>query len=67
MPVWRLSYHSPYNPQREAAKFYRVEPIEKSDVILHFGWGLGYSGAVLRERLKPSARVLVFEPDEELY
>jgi hypothetical protein len=61
------AYHSPYTPQREAEKFYRAEPIEKADVILHFGWGLGYTGAVLRERLKPSAPVLVFEPDEDLF
>jgi hypothetical protein len=62
-----LPYHSLYDPQREARKIYAAEPIEKADVILHFGWGLGYSGEVLRERLKPSAHVLVFEPDEELY
>jgi hypothetical protein len=28
---------------------------------------LGYAGAILHERLKPSARVVVFEPDEELF
>jgi len=62
-----LPYHSLYDPQREARKIYAGEPIEKADVILHFGWGLGYSGDVLRERLKPSARVLIFEPDEHLF
>src|SRR5690349_20160988 len=59
--------HSLYNPIREAQKIYTAEPIEKADVILHFGWGLGYGGEVLRGRLKPSARVVVFEPDEELF
>ena len=67
MEVEGLPYHSLYDPQREARKIYAAEPIEKADVILHFGWGLGYIGEVLRERLKPSAHVLVFEPDEELF
>jgi len=62
-----LPYHSVYDPQREAEKFYRSYPIEKADFVLHFGWGLGYCGEILRNRIKPSARVLVFEPDEELF
>jgi len=62
-----LAYHSLYNPLREARKIYGAEPIEKADVILHFGWGLGYIGEVLQGRLKASARVIVFEPDEELF
>jgi hypothetical protein len=60
-------YHSPYNPRREALQFYSPYPIEKADVILHFGWGLGYCGEILRERIKSTARVIVFEPDEELF
>ena len=55
-----VPYHSPYNPQREAEKFYRSYPIEKADVILHFGWGLGNCGEILRDRMKASARVIVF-------
>ena len=31
------------------------------------GGGFGYSAEVLRDRLKTSARVLVFEPDKDLY
>jgi hypothetical protein len=62
-----LPYHSLYDPKRETRKIYAAEPIEKADVILHFGWGLGYSAEVLRDRLKESAWVLVFEPDEDLY
>ena len=60
-------YHSPYNPQREAQKFYSAYPIEKANVILHFGWGFGYSGQVIRDRMKTSARVIVLEPDAELF
>jgi len=60
-------YHSAYDPKREAAKFYGAYPIEKSDVILQFGWGLGYCADILISRMKPSARVIVFEPDEELF
>lgn len=62
-----VPYHSSYNPGREAEKFYSSYAIEKADVILHFGWGLGYAGEVLRQRAKPSARVIIFEPDEELF
>src|SRR5579862_1257595 len=62
-----IPYHSAYDPRREAQKFYNTYSIEQADVILHFGWGLGYCGEVLRQRMKPSARVIVFEPDEELF
>jgi hypothetical protein len=62
-----VPYHSAYDPRREALKFCNAYPIEKADVILQFGWGLGYCGEVLRTRIKPSARVIVFEPDAELF
>ena len=62
-----VPYHSPYNPRREARQFYSEFQIEKADVVLHFGWGLGYAGEALRDRVKPSARIIVFEPDTELF
>jgi hypothetical protein len=36
-----IPYHSIYDPEREARKIYAAEPIEKADVILHFGVGTG--------------------------
>lgn len=65
--VGGIPYHSPYNPLREAQKFYNAYPVENADVVLHFGWGLGYAGEILRGRIKDSAKVVVFEPDEELF
>lgn len=65
--VGGVPYHSPYNPRREVQEFYRSQPLEGADVVLHFGWGLGYSGDILRDRTKKSARIVVFEPDEELF
>jgi hypothetical protein len=62
-----IPYHSAYNPGREAQKFCSSYSIEKADIILLFGWGLGYCGDILRQRMKPTARVVVFEPDEELF
>src|SRR2546426_8752936 len=62
-----IPYHSAYDPRREAQKFYGQYSIEKADVILHFGWGLGYCAEILRHRMKPAARIIVFEPDEEVY
>src|SRR5262245_28744738 len=62
-----VPYHGAYDPRREVLKFNGSYSIEKADVILHFGWGLGYCGEVLKNRMKPSARVIVFEPDEELF
>lgn len=62
-----VAYHSPYNPVREAQKFYSGFRLEQADVLLHFGWGLGYCGEILRERAKSGARIIVFEPDEELF
>ena len=41
-------------------------PLEKADIVLHFGWGLGYSGVHLSERLKADGRVFVLEPDTEV-
>jgi hypothetical protein len=41
--------------------------LEKVDVLLHFGWGLGYAGDVLRQRIRSSARVIILEPDEHLF
>jgi hypothetical protein len=62
-----VAYHSAYDPQKEAHKFYSGFQLEQADVILHFGWGLGYCGDVLLKRMKPGARVIVFEPDADLY
>src|SRR2546425_6410828 len=67
LEVAGVPYHSPYNQSREAQKFYSSYTIEKADLILHFGWGLGYAGDVLRQRIKPSAQVIIFEPDEEVF
>lgn len=61
------AYHSPYDPVREVEKFYARFPLEEADVVLHFGWGLGYCREVLEARTKPGARIVVFEPDEELF
>ncbi len=62
-----VPYHSIYDPKREALKFYGTYAIEKADVVFHFGWGLGYCGEVLRDRLKETARVFVFEPSEQVF
>src|SRR5438105_12636006 len=60
-------YYSEYDPLREVRRFCSALPIEDADVILLFGWGLGYCGNVVQPRLKPGARVIVFEPDAELF
>ncbi len=62
-----IAYHSVHDPMREVRRFYSALKLEDADVILHFGWGLGYCGETLRERTKPGARIVVFEPDEELF
>ncbi|HYR43226.1 MAG TPA: 6-hydroxymethylpterin diphosphokinase MptE-like protein, partial [Terriglobia bacterium] len=62
-----VAYHSPYNPLREARQFYSGLQLEEADILLHFGWGLGYCGEILRERTKKGARIIVFEPHEELF
>src|SRR5437773_1333516 len=60
-------YHSSYDPRREAEKFATTFQVHKADVVMVFGWGLGYLADSLLPRLKPSARVIVFEPDDELF
>ena len=65
--VQGVPYHSSYDPAREVEKFCGTFPVQQADVVMVFGWGLGYLGEVLLERIKPSARVIVFEPDEELF
>jgi hypothetical protein len=65
--VGGTQYHSPYDPVREAQKFCAALNIEDADVIFLFGWGLGYCGSALRTRLKPGARVIVFEPNRALF
>jgi hypothetical protein len=62
-----LPDHSPYDPRREAEKFATTFQVQKADVVMVFGWGLGYLADSLLPRLKPSARVVVFEPDSELF
>jgi len=61
------AYHSPYDPQREAQRFCAPLPVEDADVVFLFGWGLGYCGTAIRQRLKRTARVVVFEPDPRLF
>jgi hypothetical protein len=60
-------YHSVYSPLREAEQFYEGLRLEEADILLHFGWGLGYGAEILRNRAKPEAEIVVFEPDEELF
>jgi hypothetical protein len=62
-----VTYHSIYDPLREASEFYSHLRLEEADVLLHFGWGLGYGAELLRKRAKPGAHIVVFEPDEELF
>lgn len=58
---------APTTPFGKAEKFCATLPVQKADVVMMFGWGLGYLGEALLKRLKTSARIIVFEPDEELY
>ena len=48
-------------------KFYSRIRLEEADVLLHFGWGLGDCGEILQKRVRPGARVIVFEPDDALF
>lgn len=48
-------------------KFYSRLRLEEADVLLQFGWGAGDCGEVLRQRVRPDARIIVFEPNEELF
>jgi hypothetical protein len=61
-----VSYHSPYDPIRESSRFFNSLNLEGADIIFQFGWGLGYGSEALRTRCKPSVRILVLEPDDEL-
>jgi hypothetical protein len=61
-----VSYHSPYDPIRESSRFFNSLNLEGADIVFQFGWGLGYGSEALRTRCKPSARILVLEPDDEL-
>jgi hypothetical protein len=48
-------------------KFYSRVRLEEADVLLHFGWGLGDCGEILQKRVRPGARIIVFEPDDALF
>ena len=48
-------------------KYYSRLNLEEADVVLHFGWGTGDCAEILRERVKPAASIIVFEPSEELF
>jgi hypothetical protein len=61
-----VSYHSPYDPIRESARFFNSLNLEGADIVFQFGWGLGYASEALRTRCKPSARIFILEPDDEL-
>ena len=61
-----VSYHSPYDPIRESSRFFNSLNLEGADILFQFGWGLGYGSEALRTRCKPSARIPVFKPDDEL-
>jgi hypothetical protein len=61
-----VTYHSSYDPVRETSRFLSSHDLEQADVILHFGWGLGYGSDALQARTKPSARIVVFEPNSHL-
>ena len=62
-----MPYYSEYDPLREVSRFFSALPIENADVIFMFGWGLGYCGNAIQGRLKPAARVIVFEPNAGLF
>lgn len=48
-------------------KYYSRLRLEDADVVLHYGWGTGDCAEILRERAKPTASIIVFEPDEGLF
>src|SRR4030095_12796058 len=50
----------------ESSRFFNNLKLEEADVILQFGWGLGYGAEALLARTSASTRILVFEPDDEL-
>jgi len=56
-----VPYHSAYDPARESSRFFNNLNLEEADIILQFGWGLGYGAQALQTRTKPSARILIFE------
>src|SRR3982750_899128 len=62
-----IPYHSLYDPVKEADRFCSGLKIEDADVILLFGWGLGYIGDAIQSRMKQDARLIVFEPDPDLF
>jgi hypothetical protein len=61
-----IPYHSSYDPRRESARFFNDLKLEEADVVIQFGFGLGYGAEALCSRTKPTARILVFEPNDEL-
>ena len=63
----RKFLHSAYNPRQEAERFIdNCQPGEASNFLIT-GMGLGYHILELIQRVGPSARILVFEKDAEVF
>ncbi|WP_317367066.1 6-hydroxymethylpterin diphosphokinase MptE-like protein [uncultured Tyzzerella sp.] len=60
--------HSKYNPIKEAEKYYKNYPkINYGSVIFMFGFGLSYYVEELYNQVKERGRIVVFEPDKEIF
>lgn len=60
-----VSYHSRYNPVREAGTFVQTNLNENTDYVLFIGAGLGYTiQAALKQ--KPNLKFSIFEPSLEI-
>lgn len=57
--------HSKYDPQREAVRLVDAARIEEANIIIVYGFGLGYHVTEVARRLKPYQQLLVIEPDGE--
>ncbi|WP_338819293.1 hypothetical protein MTCOM_06940 [Moorella thermoacetica] len=63
----RLYVHSTYNPSSEAQRLAESIPYDQTFFLVLYGFGLGYYAENILPRLNKKCRLIVIEPDLELF
>jgi len=61
-----VQLHSAYDPEKEAGVFAESIKWDSANYNIVFGFGLGYIAEELAQRMRPTERMLIYEPSAEM-
>ncbi|HLF92960.1 MAG TPA: 6-hydroxymethylpterin diphosphokinase MptE-like protein [Planctomycetota bacterium] len=62
-----IRLHSEYDPQQEAAQFFKARAVEKHEAYVLNGFGLGYAALEMARQIEPGKWLICMESHEGLF